>query len=278
MNDFTTGEFILKRTDESKPIYLIPVGDVHRDNDMCAEDKWIDYLDWMKDKANLYVLGMGDYLDFMSTKERNKVKSANLHDSTLQQLDKMMLAWVMTLYHELSFLKGRIIGLIEGNHYGEFTNGMTTTQKLCELLECPYLGTSTYTRLIIEFTKRHRVPVDVFAHHGKGASRMMGGSLNTVEHMAAYSDADIFLQGHDHKKSVAFINKLALNSGFGHIKLVSRKILIARTGGFLKGYEQNTPSYVARAALPPTDLGLVKIEINPRFFHGRRSVDIHCSI
>ena len=110
----------------------------------------------------------------------------------------------------------------------------------------------------------------------------MGGSLNAVEKMAQIAEADIYLMAHDHRKSAATKSRLTLGEGGGRIQLSRRKILLARTGSFLKGYEPEKPSYIAEAGYSPTDLGVVKIELTPR--RERKNgvdnfyIDLHCSI
>ena len=116
---------------------------------------------------------------------------------------------------------------------------------------------------------------------------MAGGSLNAVEHMVNAAEADIYLMGHDHKKSVAYATRLRLGeSNRGVPKLKERKILLARTGSFLRGYVPGKISYVADRMLNPTNLGCVKIELTPRREGKRGSgndlrstyLDIHASV
>jgi len=277
---FTTQYFEIPITKINEPIYLIPFGDIHRSSPMCHEEKFLEFLDWAKGKKRAYFLGMGDYDDMASTSERAILTDKKLHDSSLQTLEKLYLSHTSKFAKELKFMKGKIIGLLEGNHYAEFQNGTTSTQKLAEMLECRYLGVSSFIRLSFRYAKM-KSSIDIWAHHGKGASRLIGGSLNKVQQMGEAAEADIYLMGHDHKKTVGLVTKLVLKSGRGELKLHHKKQLYARIGSFLKGYENDKVSYVADAALSPTDLGVVKIELTPR--RPRKNtdslyVDIHASI
>jgi len=132
-----------------------------------------------------------------------------------------------------------------------------------------------------------RASLDLFVHHGKGSARLVGGSLNTVQQMAECAEADIYLMGHDHKKSLGMSSRLRLTHGKAGVDIAERKILYARTGSFLKGYDLDKPSYVAKALLNPSDLGTVKIELTPKhkkkIENGRTvsdkvMIDIHGSI
>ncbi|MEN6414413.1 MAG: hypothetical protein ABFC84_16875 [Veillonellales bacterium] len=287
LNDsiFTIHRYKINVAHLNEPIYLIPFGDVHRFSRLCHKEKWYEFLNWAKRKKNCYFLGMGDYDDLMSYSERKALNQACFHDSTCQTIDEIFLERCKKLAKELSFMNGRLIGLIEGNHFGVLENGITTTQKLCELLKTKYLGVSSFIRLTIMRGYKN-YSIDIWAHHGRGASRLVGGSLNTLQQMENIADADIYLMGHDHKKSAAVKSRLVLSPNGDRIGLSHKKILFARTGSFLKGYEPEEPSYVAKGAMTPTDLGVVKIELTPKretkkdtdCRHDYFYVDIHASI
>lgn len=256
---FTIHNFTIPVKELDKPIYIFPWGDVHRYAPLCDVPKWLDFLSWAKSKKNAYFLGMGDYDDLASYSERRLLNSTDLHESTQATLDEIYSERVKKLLNEIDFMKGRIVGLIEGNHYGQLQSGMTTTQMMCDKLKCKYLGVSSFVRLSFPF-KHKSACVDMWVHHGRGASRLAGGSINTVEQMSGIAEAQIYLMGHDHRKSVAMKSRLHR----ADTKLCMKKVLLGRTGSFLRGYVDEQPSYVARASMIPTDLGVIKIELTPR--------------
>jgi len=206
---------------------------------------------------------MGDLDDMSSTSERCVLNSASLHESTLRTLDDMYRDNVDRFASEISFMKGKLIGLIEGNHYSELTSGITTTQLLCEKMGCKYLGVSAFIRLALKKANKSNQCLDIWAHHGLGGGRTAGASINKLENMIKGASADIYLQGHDHKKQIAMQSRLRLNQGKGGLNLENRKIVMARTGSFLRGYVDGESSYVADGAYSPTDLGTVMIKIVP---------------
>jgi predicted phosphodiesterase len=283
--EFTIHKFEIEFENYNEPIYLFPFGDVHRTAPNCDEERWLEFLDWAKHKKRAYFLGMGDYLDLASTSERVILGNKNLHDSTLTTLDGHYEVETIRFWNEIKFMQDRIIGLVEGNHYGEFQSGITTTQYLAQKMKCKYLGVCSFIRLIIKQKGAHRGynSLDICVHHGKGASTMVGGSLNRVEKMLFGFDADIYLMGHDHKKSCSYVPTMHLSRGGGKaLRLHQKKKLIARTGSFLKGYVDGKKSYVADGAMNPTDLGTIKIELTPKRkqFNGKQEqyIDIHTSI
>lgn len=262
---FTLYQYRIRVDQLGEPIYLIPLGDIHRHTKLCDVDKWHEFLEWAKSKQLIYFFGMGDYDDLMSTSERNALKTANFHDQTIESLEDIYNGFIDDLYNEISFMQGKMIGMIEGNHYSVFDTGITSTQKLCEKLKCKYLGSTAFVRLYFDYRDTGQTKtIDIWAHHGKGAARLIGGSLNTVQQMGEQAQADIYLMGHDHKRSAGMSSKLYLSESQGNMILKHRKQLYIRTGSFLRGYVDGQPSYVAKKLLNPSDLGVVKIELMPK--------------
>lgn len=277
----TDGCFTIHRVeipvkDLHKPIILIPFGDLHRFSPLCDVEKWLNFCKEYKNKKDTYFLGMGDLDDFLSFSERKSLNSCTFHDSTVSAFDEIYLERTKKLAKELEWMRGKILGLIEGNHYGVFQSSITTTQKLCELLGCKYLGCSAFIRLMFE--NSHRLcAFDIWANHGLGASRTLGSSLISLEKMEQVAEADAYLSGHDHRKYAALKARLRLSKSG---RLNQRQILLGRTGSFLKGYVEGEPSYIARRALPPTDLGNIIIKFIPRRKQTKTDdtfyIEIHC--
>lgn len=276
---FTVSKYSIKVNELNKPIYLIPFGDIHKDSPLHSKDRWNEFLEWAEGKGErAYFLGMGDYLDFMSSSERQTFKSGNFHESTTATLEEMADKHVDALYHDIKFMKGRLIGLIEGNHYFHYASGITSTQKLCDRLKCKYLGCLTFSRL--HFVYRHQTTtLDLYAHHGKGAARLLGGSLNRVQQMAESVEADIYLMGHDHKGPIAFNPRLRLSESGGNMAVVERKQFFGRTGSFLRGHVPGEVSYVSDGCMNPANIGVTKIDIVPMRKHAETfKVEMHASI
>jgi len=284
--DFTIHSFTIPFSEYDLPIYLLPFGDVHKSSPLHHAEKWDEYRQWAALKPRSYFLGMGDYDDLASTSERFILNNEILHDSTIQTLEGLYLNNTIRFARDIEFMKGRLIGLLGGNHFGRFSNNTTTDQKLAELMGCAYLGVCSFVRLSFVNIARGEGHtgshcVDLFLHHGKGGGGTAGASMNPVMKMAETADADIYLMGDNHQKGVLHKEKLRLTSG-KQLNLSHRKQVFARTGSYLKGYEPNTISYIVDALLPPSDLGSIKIELTPRRSQkdgqDREYIDIHASI
>ena len=276
---FTTNKIDVAFNTFGEVHYLLPFGDIHRDSPNCDVKLWLEYCKWGATKERATFIGMGDYFDAYSGSERAGLAAIKLHESSLQNMDDFFRQKVEGFAKEIAFMEGRLLGLMEGNHHYEFTDGTTSTQYLCQLMKCKYLACVTLCRMVFKYGKgKKNSAIDIFAYHGKGASRLIGGSLNTVQQMAEVWDANIYLMGHDHKKGAGMSSKFKWSdSPDSHIK--EKKLFYARTGSFLQGYVENKPSYVVDKLLNPTDLGTVKIELTPKCTtNGGLKVDIHGSI
>ena len=261
---FTHTKYAIPFKKYGDKILLIPVGDIHRSAPLHNDEKWQEWLEWARQEKNAYFIGMGDYDDMASASERAVLSSRALHDSTTETIDGLYRDHVERLCKELSFMKGRLIGLIEGNHFGELSTGITTTQLMCEKLGCKYLGVSAFIRLLLRYDTHHTHVIDVWAHHGLGGGRTAGASINKLENMVLGANADIYLMGHDHKKHIAMKSRLSLTDSRVGMSLENRKIVMARTGGFLKGYVDGKSSYIADKAYSPVDMGTVTITMTPK--------------
>ena len=154
------------------------------------------------------------------------------------------------------YFKDRIIGLIGGNHYFNLSYGMSSDQLLCQKLKCDYLGVNSLVKLVFKYqSSNFSNQLVLCLHHGK-----QGKGLNSLKEMANSFDADVILHGHNHDRQLDYINRLGISS---QDKLVDRKILLARTGSFLRNFVDNQSSYAVDASYPPGDIGRVYINITP---------------
>jgi len=269
----TTGLFTTHRVEVeveiNKPFKLIPFGDIHRDSDLHADEHWRQFLAYAKKQENALFLGMGDYTDGVSTSERIVLANEGLHDTTRNTLKDVYKGVSKTLVNELGFMRGRMVGMLGGNHYFDFGNGDTTDHVLAAALNTKFLGVCSFIRLSFRFKNRGhcRQSLDIFAHHGKGGGSLPGSTFNTLEKMATTAMADFYLMGHDHKKGcIPSTPRLVLNSKGTDAELIVRERVpwLGRTGSFLKSYENGKVSYNVDAGRSPSTLGWIEFEITPR--------------
>jgi len=242
----------------------MPIGDIHYGVQDFPTNKLKTNIKWALDRGCIF-LGMGDYFDFASSTQRSIMRS--LREATAQQIDDATRTEADKLYEEiLEPTKGRWLGLLEGNHRWTFQDATTVDQYLCSLLGCDFLGTSATIRVHLDKAPKGHYEADtvIFAHHGIGSSRKIGGHLNRVEDLLAWIDADIYLMGHSHAKIFAPLDFQYITPDGVH---THRTKLIARTGSWYKGYASKGPlplttaaymsrgTYIEQQAYMPTAMG-----------------------
>jgi len=266
----TTGLFTTHRVEVEvelgKPFKLIPFGDIHRDSDMFADTHWKEFLQYAKAQKNALFLGMGDYTDGVSTSERIVLSNSGMHDTTKNTFKDVYKGVAKNLENELGFMRGRLVGLLGGNHYFDFGDGNTTDHLLAASLGTKFLGVCSFIRLSLRFKGRgdKGLSLDIFAHHGKGGGSTPGAQFNTIEKMLSGADADIYLMGHTHGKGcIPSSPRIKLVGGGKELSVRERTPWLGRTGSFLKAYESGKVSYNVDAGRSPCALGWIEFEITP---------------
>lgn len=262
----TDGLFTINATtvecDQNDYVTLVPFGDVHYDSPQHAHDVWADFKETVKGYHNPVFLGMGDYMDGFSTSERRVIYSRDLHESTLTRQEEEARARIELFSEEIDFMRGRLLGLMGGNHFAQFSDGTTGDQYLARLMNADYLGCCTALRLTLKSGTK-KASLDIFAHHGKGGGQTAGGTMNAVEKMDKTCDADIYLMGDNHARGCLPLgDRMRLESGSrAGLYINRRKQWIGRTGSFLYGYTPGERSYVTDAALRPASLGWISFRL-----------------
>jgi hypothetical protein len=249
----------------NKPFRIVFFGDVHWDSPNHARGKWNEFLRYARTLKDAWFFGMGDYLDSTSTTERECLGhiSPKMHETFRNDVAALQLEKCERFAKEISFMRGRIIGMLNGNHYFQFASGINSDQTICELVGAKYLGVCSFTRLTFECGGRGHTR-DIFAHHGAGAARLIGGSINRVQQMAEGVEADIYAMGHDHKRgAVPAQPRLFLRQRIGSELVVEqREPIVLRSGSYLASYENNVVNYNVDACRAPSSLGHVEILVN----------------
>lgn len=262
---------------------MLPIGDIQYagEGSSTAIHALQRHIEWgVKNKAHF--VGMGDYVDFASPSNRQRLAGAALYDTAVEVIELAADNLTKELYKRcLEPSRDRWLGLLEGHHYYQYAAGMTTDMQLCDLLRTQHLGSCAYVRLVFEDrngrskkTGRTRIGnVTLWVHHGTGSGRRASAPLNTLDQLPIYWDADIYLMGHQSKKVVAPLQRvLPVWRGNCEPHLQHRTIFIAGTGSFSRAYipgnrHGRVPrgDYVEQKMLNPAALGGIKIKIIPQW-------------
>ena len=266
----------LQSESPKEPFLLLPIGDIQwagqkGDTVLGMLQRHIEW--GVEHKA--WFLGMGDYIDFASPSNRQRLRSAALYDTATDVIDDKALDLTFELFEKaLKPSKGRWLGLLEGHHFSQLKDGTTTDMRLCEMLGAQFLGTSAIINLVFQGPHNKRGTVKVWCHHGVGGGGRPGSPLLKLDQLPLHWDADIYLMGHQTKKVAVPVDYITSVFGQGRSTphLVHKTKLLACTGGFLKGYQVGRKdgivprgNYVEQKMLNPVALGGVLIKIRPRW-------------
>jgi hypothetical protein len=264
--------------DSAQEFVLAPLGDIQYtgEADQIAEGLLQEHLAYCNSLGAYYV-GTGDYIDFMSPSNRQRVKSAALYDNAEDVIDRAAINLVEDLYvRYLKKTQGRWLGLVSGHHYSQLSDGTTTDQALCEMLYAPYLGTCA--QIEIDFGPSSRVCI--WLHHGSGSGDV-GAVLRRLKKISGSWDASIFLMGHQPKIEAARIPRL-YQSG---TDLHHHDIFLVATGGWARAYVPGRKrggrpqgDYAEQGMMEPAAIGAPIIRIQPRWVEGRFNPRIRIEI
>ena len=269
-----------------KSLKIIPVGDVHEESPLCDTGRWRNFLRRCRqeDDAYTWYILLGDPNEFASWSDRNILLNRKLHKSAVQELDKNALRNTKNFIRSVSFMRGRCLGVIEGNHKWEFKSRGSSDEIIAKALEAKFLGGLGCVRIVLSQGGRF-VNVDVVATHGKAGGQTAGSTVTQVDKLRSiFPGGDIYIMGHDHERGVWPKSTLILqNDGHrGKLVLKQKRQLLCRSGSFLRGYVDGEDSYVSDKLLRPCELGAIKLEVKVKRerIEGEDSThpDIHASV
>lgn len=257
----------------SDVFHIIPVGDIHIGDINCDLEYLKRTLNWIMEKPNRYMIGMGDAMNMLSIKDnRYDTDATDPKFATLESQYKEILRLFKPLAES-----NKIIGLHTGNHedvarrryYYDFT------RNLCYDLKVRYLGWDAFTRLIFRrmngVGERERTTTVVInSLHGFVGGRLRGSKVNALERLSADRIADIYLMAHGH--DLFETRRVVLSMASRGTELVEKKLAFGFTGCFVHTYKKGTSGYAERMSYPPSKVGVINITIKPE------TKDIHMSV
>jgi len=251
---------------DSDPITLWFFGDMHLDTKNCDRERWEYFRKKAQDTMdeNTYFIGMGDYHDFASTREKRFLDGDGVHESTRQRFDEMAEKNNRELAAEISFMRGRILGFLVGNHSWVFQTGKTSTEDLAERLGTKEMGWLCHYTLMFRMKNRNlNLAVHLVLCHGKAGGKTFGITINQVGDLKTiFPVADIYVMGHDHQRAAHPTSVLvpwSTNDGF---KIKQKRQYLCRSGCFVKAYQDGSDSYEIFKLYRPSDLGALKMTIS----------------
>ena len=212
-------------------------------------------LGYEKEGWTVRFVGLGDYIDFLSPSNRQRLASAALYDSADQVIDEKAHQLVEEVFNTiLKPTRGKWLGILEGHHFYE-AQGSTSDMWLAEILECSFLGTETYIRL-------EPSGIVLWAHHGVGGGQLPSAPINKLYHVAhGLVGADVYMMGHTTKMGVVRLSRPTPDWNRTKPDLTHSDIYLVSVGGFSKstivGHKQGRivrGDYAEQKMLTPSPL------------------------
>jgi len=237
-------------------------GDVHRFTPSCDTERW----KWFLKKAaqgdpnKTYYFGMGDYNEFAATGEKRIMTGEKIHETTLQKFDELAERENRAFASEIKQMRGKLLGLVHGNHSWNFLNGKNSTEDLAERMGCEYLGWLCYYHLTLMIGNK-AVTADFVLCHGKAGGKLKGNSINQVTDLKSiFPLATVYCMGHNHDRGAWPDSVLYWDSQTGAIK--QKRQFYCRSGSFKRAYTPDTSGYEIGRLLRPADLGAIKLRFS----------------
>lgn len=202
--------------------------------------------------------------DFASMSEQKKLLGAGLHNQTMDNIDASVERMNRAFCIEIAHMRGKLLGMIEGNHSWFFVNtGRTSTEDMCNRMGCDYLGWLTHYTLVFRLPNGSAQTFYIVACHGRAGGKTYGITLNQVADLKTiFPIADIYCMGHDHQRVVDPISVLIPVRGKENYRIKQKEQLLCRSGSFKKSYEPGRGGYEMSRLLKPANLGALQVNID----------------
>lgn len=261
-------EYTIEVPTRNAPVSLWFLGDAHTGALGFAKNKLVDTVGQIKGDPHSYVIGMGDYCDFIGLRDPrfdpsqidSQYKVADLStlaDKQLQQFKDI-----------LNPVRDRIIGWLEGNHeekWEKFYHFSPTRNLEAWAWEhnkqCKALSGEALVRVCIKVKNesKARYRVLVYVTHGWGAARTEGADLNKVVELQKSVDADVYAMGHGHKMLHLGYSRVGMmdtrQRGGLDLRTMERPLAFFLTGSYLRTYAKGESGYAARRGYRAVKLG-----------------------
>lgn len=253
INDF---EMIVHQIPGKDDITIVPIYDVHLGSRECREQDFIDFVNSIKDKPNVYVILGGDLIDNGTRNSVTNVFRATMMPSS----QKKEMAKI------LEPIRDRILCSVSGNH--ERRNRDVDDDPMYDIMA--KLDLEQLHRENMAFLKVQLGAVDIgnkldskqrpsytfCITHGAGGGMLPGGVINRNERMGyALDGVDCLVVGHSHKPMISQPGKIVVDPRNNFVSVKPFKVVVATSW-------LNYGDYAIQKMLQPTSHALQTIHLS----------------
>lgn len=218
--------------------------DVHFGHSAHKHDKFLKYLQWIKNTPGVYAVIGGDLLENALDDGRGMTYDQTENPQT--QFD-MMVKFLAPIAH-------KILIAVPGNHEERTSKktGFDIMKALADRLDIPYFSGPVWCSIIANGYKWN-----LFVQHGRGNSQTKGGKMNMANRPKKFTGLiHFFVSGHVH--DAVCENETVITDDPINCRLVYMEQWTIIAPAFL-GWED---TYAYRAGYPPPARGGVAIELD----------------
>lgn len=231
----------LKKKDDEVDVRTM--GDIHYGSPGCDEQMLIKNLQLIKRSPNMYVIGMGDYVENNTPFNDRGLKTFDL-EQIIKSKAPLLSQQIKKIKELLEPIAPKTIGLHIGNHEDRTMTHDDFKCQITEPLGVNYLGDKAY--IALDFTYRGKL---IYQYKLLSAHSRFGGQQDGTVMMAAYrayneyEDFDAVLFGHTHFTFAVKKFRKFLDATVNPPELKQKKFYIVNTGTFLRGEMEDFDSY-----------------------------------
>ena len=260
--------FNINRISEFK---IVPIGDIHLGAAACREEKLKRTIEDVK-KNNKYWIGMGDYGEFINTRDP-RFDFDTLAKWARLEIQDLSSAQVKKFLEYTKPIAGKCLGIIKGNHedtihrhtennvYSRIVTGVKSNAGLGDK---DNLGLGFNGFIILDFyrgkKKQGSSRIVIYCHHGFGGGRTTGGKANKLATLLKQVDADIVIIGHTHEQ-ITFPAARYYTDRKCNVRL--KPVWGCNSGSFLDSYKMGIDTYSEKVAYSPLPIAGSEIILKP---------------
>ena len=274
-------EYVFPTKSRNYELFLYPIGDIHMGASNCAEDKLKHLVAKIASKPNAYWFGGGDLLDAVVFNDSKRFDPSILPDWMLEHqgaekirknLEDMLDAQFNRFCHVMEPIRGRCLGMLEGNHEYAIMkhHNRNIMSDLALHFSCPDLTDCAFVRFKFRRSNFHTDTVRGFLTHGHGGGRTSGAEPNILYRLAADKECEFVLKGHSHTFCIhppIPVLSIPSNGEMPKDPVVYDKFA-ANWGSFLYTYKSGPSTYASRANYPVRPMYTAECRIRPHLYAG----------
>jgi len=251
------------RSDASRFVRLYPIGDMHFEKFHFDETRFKRYVQEIQADPHGFWVFVGDAIE-------GRVPGQKLYDPDIIRPRYKNSDYLFQVQEKMTELFAPLRdtpGLVVKGNHDDYQQWSGISQFLASISGAHYLGGEGMVRVNADLGGKARSLIG-YARHIIGGGSRPGSKINNAKDVALVADADFYVAGHIHDSFARISSRFTLPRR-GEIKLVTRPSAKIIAPSFLHDRLQGHDDYAAKKGLPPTDNGIIIIDIdceNMRFY------------